>query len=154
MLEGKHKRRPMAQEQVTRSAEETRRLGFETAGRLRGGTTLALRGDLGAGKTTFSQGLLEGLGAEGPYSSPTFVIMRQYDLPKPSAGGIRRVYHVDAYRIGSAEIQALGWGEWTEDPEGLVLLEWPERIEEVLSSSVQNVSFEWLDDSQRKIVFR
>jgi tRNA threonylcarbamoyladenosine biosynthesis protein TsaE len=142
----------MTQEHITQSSQETQRLGFDLAQKLSGGMVLALAGDLGAGKTTFSQGLLQGLDAEEPYTSPTFVIMKQYDLPRPSAGGIKRVYHVDAYRIGAAEMQSLGWEEWTNDPEGLVLLEWPERVTSLLLNSVKRIKFEWLDETHRRIV--
>jgi tRNA threonylcarbamoyladenosine biosynthesis protein TsaE len=144
----------MAREYSTHSAEETRQLGLNMSQELEGGTVLALSGDLGAGKTTFSQGLLEGLGAEGPYTSPTFVIMKQYDLPAASPGGIRRVYHVDAYRVDGPKLRNIGWDEWAADPEGLVLLEWPERVKEILSPSVRRAAFEWMDDERRKIIFR
>jgi tRNA threonylcarbamoyladenosine biosynthesis protein TsaE len=118
------------------------------------GSVLALRGDLGAGKTTFVQGLLEALGAEKPYVSPTFVIMKQYDLSESSANGIRRVYHVDAYRMDDPEeIEKLGFAEWCADQEGIVLVEWPEKIEPLLPPTVKTISFAWLSDTDREIVF-
>jgi len=60
-----------------------------------------LHGDLGAGKTTFTQGLLRGLKIKGPYTSPTFVIMKKYD----------DIYHFDAYRVGEKDLLSLGWRE-------------------------------------------
>ena len=71
----------MRETYTTHSAEETRAVGQQLAETLLPGTLLCLTGDLGAGKTTLVQGLLEGLGAERPYVSPTFVIMKQYELP-------------------------------------------------------------------------
>ncbi len=141
----------MNQEYITSSAEETRALAFGLASTLKPGTIVALRGDLGAGKTTFSQGLLEGFSIPGPHNSPTFVIMMQYDLPRVSRQGIHRIYHADAYRIGSKEMLNVGWEEWLMDKEGLVLLEWPERVVDILPEWVQTVIFESLDETKRKI---
>ena len=126
-------------------------VGHELAGRLSGGTVVALSGDLGAGKTTLTQGLLAGFGVSGPYTSPTFVIMKQYDIPPESHPTIRRIYHVDAYRIGTQEMLSIGWEEWLEDASGLVILEWPERVADIVPEDAVSVSLEWLDESRRKI---
>lgn len=141
----------MNQEYITSSAEETKDLGLRLAAELKSGTVLALRGDLGAGKTTFSQGLLTGLGIPGPHNSPTFVVMMQYDVSHASPYGMKRVYHADAYRIGSKEMLNVGWEEWLADKEGLVLLEWPERVADILPARMQTITFEWLDETRRKI---
>jgi len=150
---------------ITHSAEETRALGAALARETKPGSILALRGDLGAGKTTFVQGFLEALGAEKPYVSPTFVIMKEYDLPEtlrvsmraglaePSENSIRRVYHVDAYRMDDPEeIEKLGFAEWCEDGEGIVIVEWPEKIAPLLPPTVKTISFTWLSDTDREIV--
>lgn len=78
------------------SADDTRALGVRLAGLLRRGDLVVLSGDLGAGKTTFTQGLGEGLGVRGPVTSPTFVISRVH----PPLGGGPALVHVDAYRLG------------------------------------------------------
>lgn len=109
----------------TQSAEELRKLGASFARGICPGV-VALSGELGAGKTTFSQGILAEMGATGPFTSPTFVIMKQYDLAVP-LNGIERVYHVDAYRVGEEDLRAQGFAEWASDPAGVVLLEWLER---------------------------
>lgn len=138
---------------VSTSTEETKRIAAAFARGVAPGTVVALRGDLGAGKTTFVQGLLEALGADGPYVSPTFVIMKQYVLPEPSAGGIGRIYHADAYRIDDpADMEKLSFDEWCTDPEGLVLVEWPERLGDLLPANAQVISFKWLSDTEREIV--
>lgn len=138
---------------ITHSAEETRALGKKLALELRSGTIVCLAGDLGAGKTTLAQGLLEGLGAEQPYVSPTFVLMKQYELATSSVTGIRRVYHCDAYRIDDPEDFAkLGFAEWCADPEGLVLLEWPERVDKFLPSHRINVTIRSLFEAEREII--
>lgn len=150
----------------THSADETRNEGARYARELRPGTVVALAGDLGAGKSTFVQGLLGALGAEPPFPSPTFVIMHQYDLPKEqndestrgssmienqNAGKIRRVYHVDAYRVDGVALQNIGWEEWISDPQGVVLVEWPERVADILPERTRHIVFTSVDETTRCI---
>ena len=136
---------------VTHSAEETRAFGKKLAGEIAPGRLLCFSGDLGVWKTTFVQGVLEGLGATRPYVSPTFVIMKQYELSEPSATGIRRVYHADAYRVETKDFQELGFAEWCADPEGLVILEWPERIAEILPEKRIDITLRSLSENEREI---
>ena len=137
---------------ITHSTEETRAFGASLAQKTVPGTVLAFRGDLGAGKTSSIQGFLEALGAEKPYTSPTFVIMKEYRLPKPSDTGIARVYHIDAYRIENPlEMEKLGFEEWVADPEGVVLVEWPEKIAPLLPPQTKTLSLTWLSDTDREI---
>jgi tRNA threonylcarbamoyladenosine biosynthesis protein TsaE len=121
-----------------KSAEAMRVLGAEFAQRIRSGV-VALSGELGAGKTTFVQGILAGLGAEGHFTSPTFVLMKQYDLSVPMRG-VERVYHVDAYRVGEEDLCAQGFTEWANDPAGVVLLEWPERVSGLVPEKAIRIS--------------
>jgi tRNA threonylcarbamoyladenosine biosynthesis protein TsaE len=80
---------------------------------------VACSGELGAGKTSFIQGVVEGLGGASPATSPTFVFMNQYRGRLP-------IYHLDAYRAGSlAEIMDLGVEEWLHG-DGVTIIEWPE----------------------------
>lgn len=123
----------------TQSAEELRSLGAGFAREVRPGV-VALSGELGAGKTTFSRGILAEMGATGPFTSPTFVLMKQYDLAVP-VNGIERVYHVDAYRVGEEDLRAQGFAEWANDPNGLVLLEWPERVPGLVPEMAIRISF-------------
>lgn len=136
---------------TTHSAEETRDFGKKLAGELLPGTLLCLSGDLGAGKTTLVQGLLEGLGAKRPYVSPTFVIMKQYDLLSPSITGITRVYHADAYRVGAKDFTEIGFAEWCVDKQGLVILEWPERITDILPEKKVAIVLTSISETERKI---
>ena len=124
------------------TAEETRLLGRDFGNTLSPRTLICFRGDLGAGKTTFIQGILRACGARPPFISPTFVLMKEYDLDTPTANGIRRVYHADAYRMERAEdFEKIGFTEWCADPEGIVLLEWPERIESLLPEQRIEIRF-------------
>ncbi len=146
---------------TTHSAEETRAWGKTLAGTILPGTLLCLTGDLGAGKTTLVQGLLEGLGAERPYVSPTFVIMKQYDLPTRQTGlpatsvtGVNRIYHADAYRVGSKDFTEIGFTEWCADRDGLVILEWPERIADILPTKRIDITLTSLSETKREITFK
>lgn len=137
---------------ISHSEAETQNIARELASALPCGRVVALRGDLGAGKTAFSSGVLAMLGATGPFPSPTFVIMHRYELANPSPQGIRRIYHIDAYRINDPDdLSRLGFEEWITDPEGLVLLEWPERVENILPENVVTVSLEAVSETERKI---
>lgn len=139
---------------TTHSDKETRELGEKLAQEITPGALICLRGDLGAGKTTLTQGFLQGLGAERPYTSPTFVIMKQYELRAPSETGIERIYHADAYRIESKDFKELGFAEWCDDPRGIVILEWPERIVEILPGQRTEISLESFSENERKITVK
>lgn len=94
------------------------RLLGETARR---GDVLLLTGDLGAGKTTLSQGLAAGLGVSDPVTSPTFTLLNEYRGRLP-------FYHFDLYRLTPEEIESQGLAEYWEEPRGVVAIEWPERL--------------------------
>lgn len=135
----------------TTSAEETRALGKKIAEKVRPGALLCLSGELGAGKTTFTQGFLQGLGAEPPYISPTFILMKQYELAQ-SHQGIVRLYHADAYRVEEKDFEQLGFAEWLEDEAGVVLLEWPEKIQHLLPEKKIGITFRSLSENEREII--
>jgi|SRR3989344_3092272 len=140
----------MEERYLTHSAVETKALAKKIAEELAPGITVCLQGDLGTGKTTFAQGLLEALGATGPFTSPTFVIMKEYPLRR-AVNGIKRIYHVDAYRVGEKDLRQLGFTDWCQDKEGIVILEWPERIEGLLPKNMWRMHFVWKSDTEREI---
>lgn len=91
---------------------------------------IALRGDLGAGKTTFTQALAKELGITEAVQSPTYVLMKNYPI---SFGRFTKLIHIDAYRLEKPEeFNALKPEEFLSNPENLVVIEWPERVEGVL----------------------
>lgn len=141
----------MKEETTTQSAEETRAFGARLAQEVVPGTPLCLEGGLGAGKTTLVQGILEAFGAARPFVSPTFVIMKQYELVTPSATGITRIYHADAYRVTTKDFRELGFAEWCADPQGLVILEWPERITDILPEKRTTITLMALSETEREI---
>lgn len=102
-------------------------------------TVITLSGDLGAGKTTFSQGVGLALGVRDTMTSPTFVIENIYALSNQKW---TRLIHIDAYRMKSAyELETIGWQEIAADPSNLILLEWPERVHELLPSDAIGLHF-------------
>ena len=108
--------------------ESTERLAHLIGESLQGGEFLALCGDLGAGKTTFTRALTEALGCKKLASSPTFSILQHYE------GGRLRVFHADLYRLGSEdEIYDLGWEEFLEEySDGVMVVEWADKFPRVL----------------------
>ena len=107
---------------ITRSAEETAQLAQMVGKKLHEGTVVCLDGDLGAGKTLFVQNVAKMLGVEGEVTSPTFNLMNVYE-------GICRAYHFDLYRLEQPEeLEDIGFYEYTEDPDGVVFIEWAEKF--------------------------
>ena len=110
----------------TRSPEETLETGFRMGERARAGQVYTLAGDLGVGKTVFTQGFAKGLGVEEHVNSPTFTIVQEYE------DGRMPFYHFDVYRIGDIEeMDEIGFEEYVAG-EGVCLIEWANLIEEIL----------------------
>ncbi|HID12135.1 MAG TPA: tRNA (adenosine(37)-N6)-threonylcarbamoyltransferase complex ATPase subunit type 1 TsaE [Candidatus Latescibacteria bacterium] len=104
----------------TRDPEETRRVGEEIARALSPGRVVGLFGDLGSGKTVLAQGICRGLGVEVPVTSPSFVLVQEYQ-------GTVRVYHMDLYRVEDfRELEEIGYEEYFYG-DGVCIVEWPER---------------------------
>jgi len=132
---------------VSHSAQETRSLGFRLGQRLQPGDLLCLQGDLGAGKTTFTQGVAQGWGSVDAVSSPTFVMVNQY---RASDG--RPLYHMDAYRLQNlAEAAELGLDEMLAD--GALVMEWPERALALLPPERLWLTLTHIDESTRLLRF-
>jgi tRNA threonylcarbamoyladenosine biosynthesis protein TsaE len=113
--------------EITHSAQETAAFGKKIAAQLEPGDLLLLKGDLGAGKTTFVQGVAEGLNATKSPNSPSFTILQEYNFP----GGIFR--HLDLYRLDNPEFDhdTLGLPELFTDEQAITAVEWPERLKQM-----------------------
>jgi tRNA threonylcarbamoyladenosine biosynthesis protein TsaE len=134
---------------ITDNFASTQKLGQEFAESLNGGSVIALHGNLGSGKTTFVQGLAKGLGIEKNIISPTFIIMRTYDV---DIKNVKKFYHVDLYRIESEhDVEGLGLLELINDPENIIVIEWPDKIEHLLPEKRIDIYFEYLQDDKRKV---
>ena len=117
-----------------------------------GATIIALRGDLGAGKTTFTQTLGAHLGITEPITSPTFVVMKEYDIEHKH---FDQLVHIDAYRIEDvSEAGPLHLQELFEQSRTLICLEWPEKIAEILPSDRVEVIIEIGEGEERIVTVR
>jgi tRNA threonylcarbamoyladenosine biosynthesis protein TsaE len=111
---------------------------------------VALSGELGSGKTTFTQGFAEGLGITSRILSPTFILMRSYELEDPG----RSFYHIDLYRLEGGikeEMANLGIFDIFDDPNDIVLIEWAEKAEGLLPEKTVWVRFDRINENERKI---
>jgi len=108
-----------------------------------GATVVGLSGDLGAGKTTLVQSIARELGITETITSPTFVIAKYY---KTDQNGFEKMVHIDAYRIDdSVELETIGWKDVLLEPNTLVIVEWPERVESLLPEHTKRFSIEHRD---------
>lgn len=120
----------------TTSPQETFKLGEEFGRKAEPGTIFLLEGDLGVGKTVFTQGFAAGLGIDEPVNSPTFTIVQVYE------DGRMPFYHFDAYRIGDvSEMEEIGYQDYFYG-QGVCLVEWPGRIEELLPETAKSLHIE------------
>lgn len=114
---------------------------------MRGGEILALSGDLGAGKTTFIQGLAKGLGINQKIVSPTFILMRSYQ-------GKFDFYHLDLYRLEGnieAQVRDLGVFDLMKDSKNVIAIEWAEKLDG-WPEDIKWIKFENVNDDERKII--
>jgi tRNA threonylcarbamoyladenosine biosynthesis protein TsaE len=132
----------MKKQITTHSAQETKTLAHSIALLLNEGSVIALSGDLGAGKTTFTQGLAKGLEIQKMVSSPTFTIMKMYN-------GRLKLTHIDAYRLEGLH-QDLGFEELI-GTQGVCVIEWPEYIKELLPQDYLEITLTRLDEDDRLI---
>src|SRR3989344_4379115 len=105
---------------------------------------ISLEGDLGAGKTTFTQGFAEGLGIKEKIQSPTFVVLKIYKIGARGKGqGARKqLIHVDAYRLQAKDFKVLGWKEFIKNPQNIILVEWGNKIKSILPKNATRILFE------------
>lgn len=112
-------------------------------------TVVGLYGDLGAGKTSFTQGVAKALGITENIVSPTFIIMKFYDIPENK--NFENLIHIDSYRLDNAdELDQLGWQKIISNPKNLVLIEWPERVESIMPEHI-HINFGYIENDGREI---
>ena len=116
---------------ITSSEKQTFNFAKKLAKTLKGGEIIGLVGDLGAGKTVFAKGLAAGLGIKKNIASPTFVIMKIYNV-KSQALNIKRLVHIDAYRLKSArDLLAIGVKDYLGRPDTVSVIEWADRVKNI-----------------------
>jgi tRNA threonylcarbamoyladenosine biosynthesis protein TsaE len=137
----------VALEITTHNPEFTRQLGARLGAALQPGDVLCLQGDLGAGKTTFVQGVAHGWGSLDLVSSPTFILVNEYRRDDDA-----KLFHMDAYRLDSpAEAEQLDLDSMLAD--GALLIEWPERMDGLIPDERLWINIEHVDEEEREMKF-
>jgi len=148
---------------ITTTPQQTQKVGFSVARdflrekKHNKAIIIGLEGDLGSGKTTFIQGFAKGLGIKEKVLSPTFVIMKKFQIPTnkfQTKERFQNFYHVDAYRIDKAkEMLELGWKDIIANPANLVLIEWADRIKGVIPKDAARIDFQTVGENKRQLHF-
>lgn len=132
------------------TTSKTQELAREIGKKLKPHNVLALYGDLGSGKTTFTRYLVEALGFADRVQSPTFVILRKYVKSTNEEIGI--INHLDLYRLSNTnDLRELGLKELFEERKAITIIEWPEIAEALLPKDTIKIFFEYFDENERKI---
>ena len=134
---------------ISKSPMDTAAIGDKIGRHLSGGMVICLYGDLGAGKTLFVQNLAKGLDIEEEVTSPTFNLMNVYEGRMP-------LYHFDLYRLEQEyELEDIGFYDYVEDPEGIVVIEWADKFGDCLPDDFLLLTIERTDgdDNERRLIF-
>lgn len=131
---------------VSNSPEQTEAIGQQLSSRLTGPVCITLTGELGAGKTRIVRGLVAGWGGDvSQVSSPTYVLINRYQTPRGT------IFHLDAYRVsGPDDFDAIGFEELLEQT-AMVVVEWPQRVKDLLPAQKIEIFFQVSDPAQRRI---
>jgi tRNA threonylcarbamoyladenosine biosynthesis protein TsaE len=119
---------------------------------------VALNGHLGSGKTTFVQAVARALGVGGYITSPTFVLMKKYDLGERGSlkkdARFKTLIHIDAYRLeNGGDLEALEFEKLVANPENLILIEWADNVKDGLPENIKKIGFEYVSGNERQITF-
>lgn len=123
---------------------------------LKGGDILALRGDLGSGKTTFTKGLARALGITSEITSPTFVILKEYQIKNENRSAnikeVEKLVHVDCYRFHDvSDAHSIDLEQYFNRNNLILVIEWPEKIASILPEHTKILDFSYVDEHTRKI---
>lgn len=139
----------------TNSAEETRKVAAKFAWQIlrhkpgKRAVVLELKGELGSGKTTFLQGFARGLGIKEKILSPTFILMKKFQIPSSK---LSYFYHIDCYRLKKEkDLESLGFKEIIKNPENIIAIEWPEKIKKSLPKNIIKIKFRHSTENQRTL---
>lgn len=142
---------------ISKSVKETEQIAKDFLAKINndkkeGATVVGFFGDLGSGKTTFIQALGKYLKIKEVMTSPTFVIEKIYLLENNKK--FNKLIHIDAYRLESGkELHSLGFKEILKEPNNLVLIEWPERVADILPSNLIRIDLKFISEFEREIEF-
>ena len=136
---------------VAISVEQTKKIAGDLAEQLLPGDVVALYGDLGSGKTTFTQALAYALGVKKRLISPTFTLVRRYSLPGQPKN-IHTFYHIDLYRMSTKADLSLGLKEILADGSAVTVIEWAEKLDFMPENKRIDIVFEYISGTARKII--
>lgn len=148
---------------TTKSAKETQKFAGESAKRFikkksRGALVVALKGELGAGKTTFIKGFSRALGIREKVLSPTFVLIHRHKIKKRftlHASRFKNLYHIDCYRLNSEkDLLKLGIKKIFANPENIVLIEWADRVKKLIPKTAIWIHFNHAGENKRRITIK
>ena len=146
---------------ITKSPKETQKLGHFLFNKIsltteKNALVIALEGELGAGKTTLTQGLAKILGIKVKVKSPTFTLMKKYWLPKSYKLKAKSyLYHLDCYRLRDhRDLLVLGIKDILNNKENIILIEWPERVKKILPKGHIKIHIDHIDKHTRKITIK
>ncbi len=141
---------------ITNNVLETKKIGSNLADQIlknklfKKATVIGLEGGLGGGKTSFVQGFAKGLGIKEKILSPTFVIMKRFEIENLR---FTNLYHFDCYRIEKpSELLELGFKKIIQNPKNIVVIEWADRIKKILPQRTIRITFDFLTEKKRKII--
>lgn len=145
---------------TTSSPTETQQLAGEILSKVKDRNIICLYGELGSGKTTFVQGLAKALGIKERTPSPTFVLIKEYEVESKrqkkilqlESCNLKRLIHIDCYRINSQkDIKSVDLEEFWQDKGNLVIIEWADRIKTILPKERLDIRFEYVSERKRRI---
>ena len=148
----------MRQKHLTYLAAQTKNLGKKLAQDIlkfplkKKAIVVALKGELGSGKTTFLQGFAKGLGIKNKVLSPTFVILKKFQI---STSKFQHFYHIDCYRIKKPEeILTLGFKKIISDPKNIIAIEWAEKVNKILPPESIVLDFKFKGEKEREVIIK
>ncbi len=149
----------MRKEYLTTNPEETKKIGREIAKKIirsplkEKAIVVAMEGELGGGKTTLLQGFGKELGIKERMTSPTFVILKKFQLDNLAVKQFNNFYHIDCYRIQNiGELIDLNLEKIISNPRNIVAIEWADRIKKIIPKSALWLKFEFIDKRKRRII--
>ena len=141
---------------ISQSLDDTEKIAGEFLNNLKmnknGATVVGLYGDLGSAKTIFVKALAKLLDVKEVITSPTFVIIKRFNISSLLKYQISSLIHIDSYRLESGrELETLGWKDWLVDKSNLILIEWPEKVADVMPENHIKINFKFVDENTREI---
>lgn len=141
------------QKVILKNLTDTEELAQSIARDLKGGEVIALVGDLGAGKTTFAKALAGAFGVDvNKVTSPTFVLMKEHSVGKKQQGTLKKIIHIDAYRLPNGQaLLDIGVSEYFDNPETVTVIEWADRVADILPKNAIRLDFVINDNGSRVV---